>query len=311
MQGWWAGEATARRKFSGWIGEYGNLHGVRITLVDEDTEATLLREARRATVVVTGCRGRGPITGTLLGSVSRSSATRAPCTVVVVRCPRKNRQPANGPIVVGVDDPASGAAAIRFASTRPRRDTPSWKPYTPGVAPATGPRRIPYSSGTPRTNTRIRQRPCSTVLCAMQNVIIPTCRCAVSSRRAPPATCCSPTRPRPTSSPLALHDGAAPSGCPREHGTCSAPSRRLPGRSGTSALRCVPAAGGLACPPGPGRPGVGAPPGPPCCPEAGGGCRPQRAQGRPGVTGRADALKVLADRLIVNRSGLPRKRHVP
>jgi hypothetical protein len=25
MQGWWASEATARRKFSGWIGEYGNL----------------------------------------------------------------------------------------------------------------------------------------------------------------------------------------------------------------------------------------------------------------------------------------------
>jgi nucleotide-binding universal stress UspA family protein len=88
---------------------------ISVDIVPEDAEATLLREARRATVVVTGCRGRGPITGTLLGSVSRSLATRAPCTVVVVRCPRKNRQPANGPIVVGVDDPASGAAAIRFA----------------------------------------------------------------------------------------------------------------------------------------------------------------------------------------------------
>jgi hypothetical protein len=34
LQGWWAAEAIARRKFSGWVGEYGNLHGARITLVD-------------------------------------------------------------------------------------------------------------------------------------------------------------------------------------------------------------------------------------------------------------------------------------
>jgi hypothetical protein len=41
MQGRWASEATARRKFSDWIGEYGNLPGIRITLVDEDTGETL------------------------------------------------------------------------------------------------------------------------------------------------------------------------------------------------------------------------------------------------------------------------------
>ncbi|WNM32036.1 hypothetical protein RKE30_17270 [Streptomyces sp. Li-HN-5-11] len=41
QQGWWSSEATARRKFSGWVGEYGNLHGVRITMVDEQTGRTL------------------------------------------------------------------------------------------------------------------------------------------------------------------------------------------------------------------------------------------------------------------------------
>ncbi|MFK4149661.1 hypothetical protein [Streptomyces sp. NPDC004065] len=41
QQGWWAGEASARRKFRGWVGEYGNLHGARITLVDEQTGRTL------------------------------------------------------------------------------------------------------------------------------------------------------------------------------------------------------------------------------------------------------------------------------
>ncbi|MFD4610379.1 hypothetical protein ACFWOT_20250 [Streptomyces sp. NPDC058440] len=29
LQGWWASEATARWKFSGWVGEYGNLHAGR------------------------------------------------------------------------------------------------------------------------------------------------------------------------------------------------------------------------------------------------------------------------------------------
>ncbi|MFJ2722788.1 hypothetical protein [Streptomyces sp. NPDC087437] len=41
LQGWWAGEAIARRKFSGLVVEYGNLHGVKITLVDERTGQTL------------------------------------------------------------------------------------------------------------------------------------------------------------------------------------------------------------------------------------------------------------------------------
>ena len=41
MQGWWAEETVARRKFSSWVGERGNLPGVRITLVDEETGSVL------------------------------------------------------------------------------------------------------------------------------------------------------------------------------------------------------------------------------------------------------------------------------
>lgn len=41
QQGWWGSEATARRKWSGWIGEYSNLPDARIVLVDEDTGETL------------------------------------------------------------------------------------------------------------------------------------------------------------------------------------------------------------------------------------------------------------------------------
>ncbi|MFF0792918.1 hypothetical protein [Streptomyces spiralis] len=41
QQGWWGSEATARWKWSGWVGEYSGLHGARIVLVDEVTGETL------------------------------------------------------------------------------------------------------------------------------------------------------------------------------------------------------------------------------------------------------------------------------
>ncbi|NED75431.1 hypothetical protein G3I51_24515 [Streptomyces sp. SID9944] len=41
VHGWWGSEATARRKFVGWVGEYGGMPEVRITLTDETTGETL------------------------------------------------------------------------------------------------------------------------------------------------------------------------------------------------------------------------------------------------------------------------------
>jgi nucleotide-binding universal stress UspA family protein len=88
---------------------------ITVDIVPDDAEAALLREALCAAAVVTGCRGRGPISGALLGSVSRSLATHASSLVVVVRGTPHNRQGVNGRIVVGVGDAATGTAAIRFA----------------------------------------------------------------------------------------------------------------------------------------------------------------------------------------------------
>ncbi|WDV49453.1 universal stress protein [Streptomyces coeruleorubidus] len=88
---------------------------ITVDIVPEEAEAALLREARHAAAVVTGCRGRGPIRGALLGSVSRSLATHAAGPVVVVRGAPQNRQGANGRIVVGVGDATTSTAAIRFA----------------------------------------------------------------------------------------------------------------------------------------------------------------------------------------------------
>lgn len=42
MHGWWARETTARRQFTTWVGERGSLPGARITLIDEQTGATLM-----------------------------------------------------------------------------------------------------------------------------------------------------------------------------------------------------------------------------------------------------------------------------
>jgi hypothetical protein len=41
MQGWWPLEATARDQLPVWVGSWGGLPDARITLVDEETGATL------------------------------------------------------------------------------------------------------------------------------------------------------------------------------------------------------------------------------------------------------------------------------
>ncbi|MFJ9117438.1 hypothetical protein ACIRJO_17990 [Streptomyces sp. NPDC102394] len=40
MHGWWAGEVTARGKFTRWVGDWGR-DGVCIVLTDEETGRTL------------------------------------------------------------------------------------------------------------------------------------------------------------------------------------------------------------------------------------------------------------------------------
>ncbi|MEV4045057.1 universal stress protein [Streptomyces sp. NPDC049744] len=71
----------------------------------------LLARARSAAMAVVGHRGLNAFPGTFLGSVATGLAAHAECPVVVVREPAR---PA-GPVVLGVDGSAAGAAAVRFA----------------------------------------------------------------------------------------------------------------------------------------------------------------------------------------------------
>ncbi|MBC2907025.1 universal stress protein [Streptomyces cupreus] len=87
---------------------------ISTSVLPEDPVSALLREARLASAVVTGVRGRGPIRELLLGSVGLSLAARAPCPVAVVRGRAENRHTANGRIVLAVGD-TTAAAAVRYA----------------------------------------------------------------------------------------------------------------------------------------------------------------------------------------------------
>ncbi len=70
----------------------------------------LLTEANRAELLVIGDRGLGGFAGLLLGSVAIQLATHAAAPIMVAR----GEQRTDGPVVVGVDGPAS-SAAIEFA----------------------------------------------------------------------------------------------------------------------------------------------------------------------------------------------------
>jgi nucleotide-binding universal stress UspA family protein len=80
---------------------------------------TLITEAGAGSLLVVGSRGRGNITGSMLGSVSQSAVQYAAGPVVVVRGDR----PGTGPrrVVVGVDGSPSSVRALRFADEAARR----------------------------------------------------------------------------------------------------------------------------------------------------------------------------------------------
>ncbi|TDQ00395.1 universal stress protein [Labedaea rhizosphaerae] len=83
------------------------------TVVTAGNAQQVLRElSEDAELVVLGSRGLGGFTGLLLGSTAVGLASHAACPITVVR---RRREPAGGPVVVGVDGTPVSEAAIAFA----------------------------------------------------------------------------------------------------------------------------------------------------------------------------------------------------
>jgi nucleotide-binding universal stress UspA family protein len=66
---------------------------VSVTAATGPASAALLTAARGAALLVVGSRGRGPIVGAVLGSVSQQCVLHATCPVTIVR-PVRDRRPA-------------------------------------------------------------------------------------------------------------------------------------------------------------------------------------------------------------------------
>ncbi|WP_329333986.1 universal stress protein [Streptomyces sp. NBC_01352] len=90
---------------------------IEAEVVPDGPVPALVTEARRASVLVLGARGRGGIAELLLGSVSLAVAAHAHCPVIVLRGSHDLRaQPgAQGRVLLGVGEEARSSAAVRFA----------------------------------------------------------------------------------------------------------------------------------------------------------------------------------------------------
>lgn len=89
--------------------------GVESVVIMGHPEAALVEASETAALLVVGARGRGTLTGALLGSVSATVARESHCPVVVVRTFDEPPQgPETRPVVVGVDGTQVSSAAVEF-----------------------------------------------------------------------------------------------------------------------------------------------------------------------------------------------------
>ncbi|MGW0504892.1 universal stress protein [Micromonospora sp. NPDC003241] len=87
--------------------------GLRVTgeIVDGEAAAALLDAAPTAAMIVLGHQGLGGLGALVVGSVTVKVAASAGCPVLVTR----SAEPADGPVVVGVDGTETSRYAIEFA----------------------------------------------------------------------------------------------------------------------------------------------------------------------------------------------------
>ena len=100
-----------------------------------------MAEEQKVDLIVMGARGLGPIKERLLGSVSHSILTLAPCATLIVNGPVKNMKQ----ILLPLQGPFDAEAAVRFLQLKPFHEAveltlltilPSTEPPWPGDAAA-------------------------------------------------------------------------------------------------------------------------------------------------------------------------------
>ena len=95
------------------VREIGPDLDVRCELVDSDPRQALVDASKTAHLLVMGSRGRGPVRGLLLGSVSVAVSQLAECPTIVCR-PRRVAHDTPG-VLVGADGSAASRPVIDFA----------------------------------------------------------------------------------------------------------------------------------------------------------------------------------------------------
>ncbi|MFF7475757.1 universal stress protein [Streptomyces sp. NPDC008092] len=88
---------------------------VTADILPDDPVYALLHEGDTAHALVTGSRGRGELTGLLLGSVGLAVAARARCPVIVVRGDGTGPAGGHERILLGAGEPDTAGEAVRFA----------------------------------------------------------------------------------------------------------------------------------------------------------------------------------------------------
>jgi nucleotide-binding universal stress UspA family protein len=106
---------TRRRSYEDSAGRYP----VSVRHGYGDAATALVAACKAADLLVVGSRGRGPLGGLVLGSVSRACLAHAPCPVVVVR-PQPEQASSRGRVVVGVDGSNHSRQALRIAAAEAR-----------------------------------------------------------------------------------------------------------------------------------------------------------------------------------------------